>query len=118
MENILIPLLDNELAPRFDLATEALVVSVTRETSAMGKINEKVVVLDSPSGETMYRLVMTENVKTIICAGIEKEIYDFLKRKGIEVIDDICGPADAVLEAHLMGKLTPGQNHFTPSKRL
>lgn len=118
MENILIPLLDNELAPRFDLATEALIVSLTRETSAMGRIHEKVVVLDSPSGEAMYRLVMTEKVLTIICAGIEKEIYDFLQRKGIEVIDDVCGPADAVLEAHLMGKLKKGKNYYRPQKRL
>lgn len=112
MEKILIPLLDNDLAPRFDLASDILVVSVTRETSAMGKINEKIVVLGSPSGEAMYRLIMSENIMTIICAGIEKEIYDFLRRKGITIIDNICGPADAILEAYLMGKLSPGQSYF------
>lgn len=112
MEKILIPLFSNDVAPRFDLATEALVVSVTRETSAMGKIHERIVVLDNPSGEAMYRLVMSENITTIVCAGMEKEIFDFLKRKGIDVIDDVCGPADSVLETYLMGNLTPGQNFY------
>ena len=112
MEKILIPLLDNDLAPRFDLASDILVVSITRETSAMGKISEKVVVLDNPSGEAMYRLIMSENIMTIICAGIEKEIHDFLRRKGITILDNICGPADAILEAYLMGKLSPGQSYF------
>ena len=109
MEKILIPLHENEVAPRFDLASEALVVSVTRETSVMGQIHERVVVLDAPSGEAMYRLVKSENIMTIVCAGMDKEIFDFLKRKEIDVIDDVCGPADAVLEAYLMGKLAPGQ---------
>ncbi len=112
MEKILIPLYDNDMAPRFDLASDVLVVSVTRETSAMGKINEKVMVLDAPSGEAMYRLVMSENIMTIICAGIEKEMIEFLTGKGIDVIDNICGPADAILEAYLMGKLASGQSYY------
>lgn len=112
MENILIPLLDNNLAPRFDLASDVLIVSVIRETSAMGKIEEKVMVLDAPSPEAMCRLAMAENVQTVICAGIEKEFFDFLEWKGVRVIDDICGPVDTILEAFLMGKLAQGQNYF------
>jgi len=112
MEKILLPILDNNLAPRFDLTADVLIVSVTRETSAMGKIKERVVVLDSPSAESMYRLVMAENIQTIICAGIEKEVFSFLKRKGIEIIDNICGPVDVIMEAYLIGKLHPGQNYF------
>lgn len=112
MENILIPIMDNELAPRFDLAPEVLILSVTRETSAMGRISEKVINFEAPSAEAMYRLVMAENIQTIICAGIEKEVFEFLKRKGIRVIDNVCGPADPVLEAYLIGSLSPGQNYF------
>ena len=62
----------------------------------------------------MYRLIMSENILTIVCAGMEKEIFDFLRRKGVDVIDDVCGPADAVLEAYLMGKLAPGQFLLSP----
>ena len=112
MEKILIPLIGNELAPRFDIALEVLIVSVTRETSAMGKIDEKVVILDTPSSEAMYRMVMSENIKTIICSGIEKEIFDFLRRKRIRIIDNVCGPVDTVLEAYLMGNLSQGQSYY------
>ncbi len=112
METTLIPILDNDLAPRFDLASDVLIVSVTRETSAMGKIDEKVVVLDTPSPEAMCRLALAENIQTVICAGIEKEFFDFLEWKGIRVLDDICGPVDAILEAHFMGKISPGQSYY------
>lgn len=112
MEHILIPLMDNELSPRFDLAPEALIVSVTRETSAMGTLSERVINFEAPSAEAMYRLVMAENIQTIICAGIEKEVYEFLKRKGIRVLDNICGPVDPILEAYLTGLLSSGQNYF------
>ena len=112
MEKILIPLLQNELAPRFDLAPSVLIVSVSRETSVMGKINERIVAIETPSSESMYRLITTEAIQTIICAGIEKEVYEFLKRKGIKVIDNVCGPVDPVLEAYLIHKLSPGQSYF------
>lgn len=112
MENILIPLMDNDLSPRFDLAPEVLIVSITRETSAMGTLNEKVIHFETPSAEAMYRLVMAENIQTIICAGIEKEVYEFLRRKDIRVVDNVCGPVDPVLEAYLAGHLSPGQSYF------
>lgn len=112
MEKILIPILDNDLAPRFDLTADVLIVSVTRETSVMGKIKEKVVVLDTPSAESMCRLAVTESVQTVICAGIEKEFLDFLEWKGIQVIDNICGPVDAILEAFLGGNLAPGKIYY------
>lgn len=112
MERILIPLLDNELSPRLDLAPEVLVVSITRETSAMGKVEERVVVLETPSAEAVCRLAVAENIHTVICAGIEKEHYDFLEWKGITVIDDICGPVDTILEAYLMRKLSSGQSYY------
>ena len=112
MKKILIPHFKNQLAPRFDLATEARIVSITRETSAMGRVEEKVVTLDTPSAETMCRLAVTEGVHTVICAGIEKDFFNFLEWKGIRVLDDVCGPADTVLEAFLGGKLTSGQSYY------
>ena len=112
MEKILIPLYENQTAPRFDLAVEALIVSITRETSVMGRVEEKVVVVKSPSAKAMCRLAVKESVQTVICAGIEKEFFDFLEWKGVRVLDDICGQVDNILEAFLGGKLTPGQDYY------
>ncbi|WP_319468042.1 dinitrogenase iron-molybdenum cofactor biosynthesis protein [uncultured Pseudodesulfovibrio sp.] len=112
MEKILIPLLDNDTAPRFDLATDVLIVNISRETTAMGKIQEKVIVLDQASPEALCRLAISENIHTVICAGIESEYHDFLQWKGATVIDDICGPVELVLEAYLAGTLASGQCYY------
>ncbi|BCS87788.1 dinitrogenase iron-molybdenum cofactor biosynthesis protein [Pseudodesulfovibrio sediminis] len=112
MEKILIPILDNNIAPRFDLSADVLIVSISLETSTTGKIKEKVMLLDNPSAESMYRLIMSENIQTIICAGIEKEIYDFLKRKGFGIIDNICGPVDAVIDAYIIGNIDSNQSFY------
>lgn len=112
MEKILLPILDNNLAPRFDMTTDVLIVSIIRETSAMGRVEEKVKVLETPSAEAMCRLALSEAVQTVICAGIEKDSYDFLEWKGIQVLDNICGPVDAILEAYLGGRLNAGQSYF------
>lgn len=108
MEKVMIPLLNNDVAPRFDTATDVLIVNIARETHVMGKVVEKVVVLDQASPEAMCRLALSEDVTTIICAGIEGEYHDFLEWKGAKVIDDICGPVDIILEAYLAGTLTEG----------
>ncbi len=113
METILIPLLDNDVAPRFDLATDVLIVTVSREAKSLTKVAEKVVVLDHASPETICRLAISDNIQTVICAGIESEYYDFIKWKGATVLDDICGPVDAVLESFLAGELVVG-NCFYP----
>lgn len=112
MEKILIPIFENQLAPRFDLAAEVLIVSITRETSVMGRVEEKVMVMDAPSAEAMCRLAVKESIHTVICAGIEKEFFDFLEWKGIRVLDDICGPVDTILEAFLGGRLSAGQIYY------
>ncbi len=108
MEKILIPLRDNDVAPRFDLATDVLIVTLIRKTKALDTVREKVVVLDHASPETMCRLAISESIQTVICAGIESEYHDFLEWKGAKVMDDICGPVDTVLESYLAGKLSPG----------
>lgn len=108
MEKILIPLLDNDVAPRFDLATDVLIVTIPRESSGRESLEEKVVVLDHASAEAVCRLAINENVNTVICAGIEGKYHDFLVWKGAKVIDDICGPVDAVLDAYHDKRLVPG----------
>jgi predicted Fe-Mo cluster-binding NifX family protein len=112
MEKILIPLLDNDVAPRFDLATDVLVVTIPRASSRRESLEEKVVVLDHASAESICRLAISENVNTVICAGIEGKYYDFLQWKGATVIDDVCGPVDAVLDAYHDKRLAPGSSLY------
>lgn len=108
MEKVLIPLLDNEVAPRFDLTTDVLIISLVFVDDRLVDREDKVVVLDHASPEAVCRLVITESVKSVICGGIEDEYYDFLVWKGVRVIDDVIGPTADAVKAYLSGELTPG----------
>ena len=105
MRKILIPLHDGEIAPRFDLSSEILVVGCTSQ----GKIEqEKMLILPGPSAERICHMAMTEQVHTILCGGIEQEVYEYLTWKKVEVIDDLIGLAANVMQRYLSGRLQRG----------
>mgnify|MGYP000277156722 CR=1 FL=1 len=108
MQRILIPILDNEIAHRFDLATDVLIISLVWVDDRIVDREDKVVVLDHPSPEAICRLVIVHTVNSVICGGIEGEYYDFLQWKGAEVIDDVVGSTADVMRAYLAGELEPG----------
>ncbi len=106
IRKVLIPLSEEEVAPRFDLAAEVLLV----ELEADGRIlQEKVLILPEPSAERLCHMVMTERAHTVICGGIEEEVFDYLTWKGITVIDDVIGLASVVLRRHATGGLKSGE---------
>lgn len=91
---ILIPLLGDDVAPRFDLATE---VMITHDDPGRRSDEEKIVVLPQASAEELCHLILTENIKTLICGGIEEEYYRYLTWKQVAVLDSIIGRwADAL----------------------
>lgn len=102
---ILIPLYGSEVAPRFDLATEAVIVTVDRQKL---KLEEKLVVLPQVSAEKLCHLILTEGVKTIICCGIEEEYYQYLVWKRIEIFDSIIGSWEIAFERYVTSTLSPG----------
>lgn len=111
---IFIPLFQEEVAPRFDLATEVL----HAESDDDGAIvKEKLLILPGPSAERLCHMVMTEHIDTIICGGIDQEVYDYLLWKRISVIDDVIGPGSLVLQRHLAGRLNAGDVVFSEQKR-
>ena len=102
---ILITLLGNEVAPRFDLATEVLMVVINEQGEVQ---DEKTVVLPHPSAEDLCHLILVENVNVLICGGIEDEFFQYLTWKKIKVIDSVMGPWQAVLERLQSGHLHAG----------
>ena len=93
------------MAPRFDLATEVLVLSLD-ETGE--NADERIVVLPHSSAEKLCHMVLTEGIETVVCGGIEDEYYQYMKWKRIKVIDSVIGPWKAVADAFLTGNLEPG----------
>ena len=44
----------------------------------------------------------------MIVNGVEEEYYHYLRWKRVEVVDQVMGPVDAVLERWRAGRLAPG----------
>lgn len=113
-KKVLVPLFANEVAPRFDLATEVFIASVQEN----GDIEEgRNVVLPRPSSEQLSHLILTEGVQAVICGGIEEEYHQYLTWKKIAVIDSVMAPLDAALERFARGALSPGDVLFEKRSR-
>lgn len=112
-EKVLIPLYENEVGPRFDLTTEVLIALLTG-----GRVKQqRLVVLDQGSAEGVCRMVMLEDIQTVVCAGIEEEYAQFLAWKGVRVLDGVMGPVDTVLERLASGLLQPGDILYSRESR-
>lgn len=102
---ILIPLNESDVAPRFDLATEALIVT---DLDRPGKTRKKMVVLPSASAEKLCQLIIAEGVQAVVCSGIEEDYFQYLTWKKIHVIDSVIGSSQLALERFMAGRLKAG----------
>ncbi|WP_027370275.1 NifB/NifX family molybdenum-iron cluster-binding protein [Desulfovermiculus halophilus] len=105
MAKILIPISGECIAPRFDLCTEAWIGRVDEQG---GIEQERILVLAHPSPEDMCQLVITENVDTVLCNGIESQYFDYLQWKKVRVIDSVIASVDQALHALAQGRLHNG----------
>jgi hypothetical protein len=105
MAKVLLTLLDDRIAPRFDLTTEVMIIVVTEQEIAG---TPRTMLLPGPSADELCSLVLKEEVATLICGGIEDEHYQFLGWKKVRVIDRVIGESGAVLGKFLSGDLLEG----------
>ena len=112
MAKILIPLSGKEIAPRFDLSTEAWVGWVDE---AGDIARERVLVLAHPSAEDMCQLILNEKIEVVICNGIEAQYYDYLQWKKVQVIDGVMATAEQALAAFARQALPPGSVLLRPT---
>lgn len=102
---VLIPLLNDSVAPRFDLATDVVLVRLDAEGVPLER---KLLILPQASAERLCQLVIAERVTTVVCGGIEAEHFDYLTWKQVRVIDNVIGPVAAVLDRLGHNKLECG----------
>lgn len=91
---ILITVLNNEVAPRFDLATEALLLNIADNGDITGR---KSFLLAHASADEVCDLTLSRDIGTVVCGAIEDEYYHYLRWKRIEVIDSVIGLVDEVI---------------------
>lgn len=112
---VLIPLFKDEVAPRFDLAAEALLADVTHDVDGDGEsvgIKTEDFLLPHPSADGLCDLILRKDVDVLICGGVEEEYYHYLRWKRVEVLDNVAGAAREALESFAQGKLQPGDILF------
>ncbi|NDV27066.1 dinitrogenase iron-molybdenum cofactor biosynthesis protein [Desulfovibrio sp. JC010] len=105
---IMIPLHNDEVAPRFDLATDVLLAKFRSD----GETSERIIVLPQASADDLCALATSDNTDAVVCGGIDDEHYQYLKWKGIEVLDDVIGPVKKVMQAYKDNKLARGDNFY------
>lgn len=101
---ILIPVHEKDVAPRFDLATEVLIVVA----DADGGVRKKTIVLPRASADQLCHLIITEGVRTVICNAIEDDYYQYLAWKKVEMIDSVIGSSESALDRFVKGTLSAG----------
>jgi predicted Fe-Mo cluster-binding NifX family protein len=108
-KKLLIPLFNDEVAPRFDIATDLLLVKIRSN----GDYDERIIVLPQASAEDLCALATSDKTDTVICGGIDDEHYQYLIWKGIKVLDNVIGPINKVIDAHKSGHLMAGSNFYS-----
>ena len=103
--SVLVPLLGDVVAPRFDLAAEVLIAQV-RNGRLVGE--PRVVLLSGPSAEELCSLVLEKGVTDVVCGGIEDAHYQYLGWKNVRVVDRVIGRWEGVLRLFLANELRPG----------
>ncbi|WP_457551784.1 NifB/NifX family molybdenum-iron cluster-binding protein [Desulfobacula sp.] len=100
-----IPIYHEEVAPRFDLATEVLIMILSKNHHTEEKKN---IILSRSSADDLCHLLLSEHTNTLICGAIEDEYYQFLKWKKIDVYDSIAGSWSDAFCCWKENRLKPG----------
>ena len=108
-KRVLIPLYKDEVAPRFDLAAEALIADIRPEEGGM---TTESFLLPQPSVDSLCDLVLRKDVDVVICGGIEEEYYHYLRWKRVEVLDNVAASAQTALDRFAQGTLKAGDILF------
>ncbi len=102
IKRIIIPLYRDEVAPRFDLATEVMIAIVSGNNTVE---EQKVVVLPRSSPEDLCHRMLSENINILICGAIEDEFYQFLKWKKLSIFDNVSGKWEEAFKKFLDNSL-------------
>lgn len=98
-------MLGDDVAPRFDLAPEAVVAGLDEDG---GIVEERTIILPNASSELLCRVVLDERINIVVCGGIDEEYYQYLNWKKVAVIDSVIGHYGEVLRRLAQDKLQPG----------
>ena len=109
---LLVPLLREDVAPRFDLAVELLLVSLDENRAETGRQH---LMLAHSSADELCDFILRQGVSALVVGGIEEEYFHYLRWKRVEVLDGVMGPAGLAVERYAAGRLAAGDILFPRS---
>jgi len=109
LHKIAIPILGEEIVPRFDLTTEVILLTTAKRSGIQDK---KIIVLPRSSSDELCHTLLAQEVNTLICGAIEDEYYKFLKWKKLKVFDGVSGAWAHAFERWQTQTLNPGDILF------
>lgn len=110
LHKVAIPILGEEIVPRFDLTTEVVILTTTITWEIQDK---KIIVLPRSSSDELCHTLLAQEINTLICCAIEDEYYEFLKWKKITVFDGVSGAWTQAFNRWQNQTLNPGDVLFT-----
>jgi len=109
---ILLTVQDNSIAPRFDQATEVIIVD---HDGRQEVAEPRTIILPHRSAEELSDLIVKEGVQCVVCGGIEDSFHKFFLWKKITVIDGVIGSHVEAMAKVVAGELRSGT--ILPSAR-
>lgn len=105
MRKLLVVIQGDYVAPRFDLATEVIIVKYEQNETVEEPKN---IIMERPSDEALSQMMVDGHVTDLVCGGIEDLHYQFLVWKRVNVVDRVIAPWQEAMERHIKGRLQSG----------
>jgi predicted Fe-Mo cluster-binding NifX family protein len=99
---IAIPVWDDHVSPIFDVARQIRIYDVEN-----GSVRQASVA-DMPAGHHAGAL-REHGIELLICAAVSSQLESLMWVSGIDVVSDVCGPADAIARAFAAGDTALGR---------
>jgi len=101
---VAIPIFENRISPRFDFSPEIWVVKVEKG-KVVGREKFSTANLNLPQ---RLEQITSNGIDKVICGGIDGLSRDQLGSRGIDVVQDVIGDANVVLDLFIKGRLRSG----------
>lgn len=105
---IAVPLFGERVSPHFGVSSRILVI----EAHGGEMIHRTILDAGLKDGWQLARHLATLEIDALICNGIQRPHKEWLRRNGIQVLDNRRGPAEALvgdlLVSHGLDRRTPG----------
>ena len=102
---VAIPRFEEEVAPCFEYSADIAIFTIRGRKV----VAQKGFPLQSRDVFDRFRLLRDQQVKTLICGGVQDFFEDLLRANGIRVISWVSGNVDELLDLFIRGRLSSGR---------